>query len=152
MTAEPRPGPPSVTWKQVGPGKFVRVEGGAQSVGPTQPEETVVAAVSAADEGPSVLPLPAPDVAARQDSPDPPATIVDDRGFEAAPGAFESELVTEAYGIAPSAFSPIPSNTASVEAPARNLIEDSAGAAAVPDPAADLGYNKPRHRAEAERF
>jgi len=117
-TALPMTDPLPVVWIQIGPGKFVRVEGGAQAANVAQIEEA-----SARD-------LPTP-VTPDETTPPAPATIeppAELRSFtsprethgEIEPISVSNDGVsgsgTEEYGIAPSAFSLTPSLGSSVEA------------------------------------
>ena len=96
-----------VVWIQVGPGKFVRVEGGIQTVNPTQTEEVVTQAHPAV-EAPAETMLAAPfqiEPLAEQESFASSGYSPDDVEPIPVSSDLTSRLVTEEYGIAPSAFS-----------------------------------------------
>ncbi len=114
-----------VAWVQVGPGKFVRVEGGVQGALPAQVEE-VTTRVDPELETPAEMP---PSTQAESE----PSTELEPF---TSPGIFpgevslnsvsddcDSEPVAEEYGIAPSAFSPATGDDHSLDA----SVDDLAG-------------------------
>ncbi|MFI5454609.1 MAG: hypothetical protein ACHRXM_04080 [Isosphaerales bacterium] len=152
--AEPMPDSPPVTWIQVGPGKFVRIEGSIPAVDQTPTEAVAVGTSPVAD-----VPIPAPPTStvpaaalAAQDPQDPQVTIPGDVGMVVVPDDCVLGSVTEEHGIAPSAFSPAPLATSSVE----GLAHDVSGAVASPEPdpnsMTNLGRKTPRCGADSGRF
>ena len=116
-TAVLTPDSPPVIWIQVGPGKFVRVEGGISAAGTTKAQEVVVDASLAKATpvySPPMSTAPAESLA-EHDPPDTPKTTRGDVGMVFVFEDHASELAIEEYGIAPSAFDPIPLVSRSVE-------------------------------------
>jgi hypothetical protein len=101
------PDSPPVTWIQVGPGKFVRLEGRGQV---TDPTETTLATVGANPDADAPLHVAAAATApaetlAEQDPSTPPETSPGEVGLVLASDDCPGGSNTEEYGIAPSAFS-----------------------------------------------
>jgi len=98
-----------VAWVQVGPGKFVRVEGGVQGADPAQVEESGTR-VDPASELPAEMP-PSTQAETEQSMELEPFTssgiFPGDVGLNSVSDGCDSEPVAEEYGIAPSAFSPV---------------------------------------------
>jgi hypothetical protein len=129
--SEPLTGSPAVSWIQVGPGKFVRVEAGIQALEHVQPDEVAVVA-SAETDVPDQLPPNSTiiaDVPAAQEPLNAVETIAGDVGPVLGSDDGDPDAVTEEYGIAPSAFSPDPPFPSSVEA----LRPDSSEVIAKPE-------------------
>jgi len=129
--AQPMPDPPPVIWIQIGPGKFVRVESSIQAVDQVPVEKVTVGASPATD-----LPIHLPSMStvsaealAAQDPPNPLATMAGDVGMVIVSDDCVAGSVTKEYGIAPSAFSPAPLVTSSVE----GLAHDASGVIANPE-------------------
>jgi len=114
-----------VAWVQVGPGKFVRVEGGIQGADPAQVEE-VTTRVNPESETPAEMP---PFAQAETE----PATEVEpftspgifpgEVGLNSVSDGCDPESVAEEYGIAPSAFSPATGDDLSLDV----FVDDLAG-------------------------
>ena len=150
--AGPVPDTVRVAWIQVGPGKFVRVEGGIQAFDQVQTEEVAA--------GPAVATpvYVAADVNSTRRSAGgarpshPQETISGDEGMVTVSGDSVLGSVTEGIGIAPSAFSPSPPITVLV----KGLVHDVSGVGADPeaDPGsmAKLGGQMPGRGAEPGRF
>ncbi|HKI19139.1 MAG TPA: hypothetical protein VKA15_14730 [Isosphaeraceae bacterium] len=152
--AEPMPDSPPVTWIQVGPGKFVRVEGSIPAVDQTLTEAVTVGASPVADalvHAPPTSTAPAAAQAA-QDPPDPLAMIPGDVGMVVGPDDCVLGSVTEEYGIAPSAFSPAPLATSSVEGLAHDVSGVVASPEANPGSVVNLGRKMPRCGVDSGRF
>jgi hypothetical protein len=149
--AEEQPTSLLVTWKQVGAGRFVRVEGGFSTARPTKPGDTTVAAAPAAEMGTEML-APAPAALPAQDSPDPLASISGDREIIAASSTDALGSLSEEYGIAPSTFSPVPLVAASIEGQPPEMSGGLASANAVPLSLTNRGFSKSRGRETTERF
>ena len=150
--AGPVPDTVRVAWIQVGPGKFVRVEGGIQAFDQVQTEEVAAGpAVATPVYAPLTSTAPA-EVLAAQDLPTPQETISGDEGMVTVSGDSVLGSVTEGIGIAPSAFSPSPPITVLV----KGLVHDVSGVGADPeaDPGsmAKLGGQMPGRGAEPGRF
>jgi hypothetical protein len=115
--AEPTPDSAPVTWIQVGPGRFVRVEGGTPTALKTNAQDVVADAGLETDapvDTPPTVTAPA-DAMAVHDPLDLPVTAPGGVGM-----VFEFEDPTvgpaiEEYGIAPSAFNPTTAAGSSVE-------------------------------------
>ena len=97
-----------VAWVQVGPGKFVRVEGGIQGADPAQVEE-VTTRIDPQSETPAEIP-PSTQVETEPSTELEPFTssgiFPGEVGLNSVSDGCDSEPVAEEYGIAPSAFSP----------------------------------------------
>jgi len=149
---EPMPDSPSVTWIQVGPGKFVRAEGSISAVDQAQTEEVAVGDGPATDAPVHAPPTAPAESLAAQDPPNPLATIPSDVGMVVGSDDSASGSVTEEYGIAPTAFSPAPGARSSVE----GVAHDVSGVVASPEPdsvsMAGLGGKMPRHDLDQGRF
>jgi hypothetical protein len=126
--AEVMPAPPPVAWKQVGPGKFVRVEGGVPPIPQSQTEDAPAAASPAPDTPVDVLVSPPVRGPSAEESSTEPDTCAGDKEIAAESDVGVSVSVPEEYGIAPSAFSPALSVTPFGE----GLAEHLSGALAVP--------------------
>jgi hypothetical protein len=153
-TAEPAPDAAPVTWIRVGPGKFVRGDANNQAVDQAQTED-VIGDVSPAMDVPVQVPLSsaAPVNALIEQGPlGPPEANFGDEGIPVACDDRVLGSVTEEYGIAPSAFSPIAPVSPSVE----GLEHDVSGVAVTPEadlsPLANLGGNTLGHGVEAGRL
>jgi len=115
-----------VAWVQVGPGKFVRVEGGIQGADPVQVEE-VTPRVNPISETLAEAPPSAQAEAEPLMELEPfasPGTFPSEAGLISISDDCVSESVTEEYGIAPSAFSPAMGDNSSVEAAVDDLTGD----------------------------
>jgi hypothetical protein len=96
-----------VAWIQVGPGKFVRVEGGGQTAETTQTDEVetrVLPATATHAEATPAAPVQT-EPSAEPESFTLPGVSPDDVELSSVSDHCVSESVTEEYGIAPSAFS-----------------------------------------------
>jgi hypothetical protein len=113
----PVPEPPPVTWIQVGPGRFVRLEGPVQVSDQTKTAEATGGVSPEADTPVDVAPAaPAPaQVLAGQDPPTPMETSPEDVALVLASDDCSEGSSTEEYGIAPSAFCAAPAVSNSVE-------------------------------------
>jgi hypothetical protein len=116
-TAERAPESPPVTWIQVGPGKFVRVEGGIPAALTPDAQETTVGASLETD-----TPVPAPPVIAAdagavgvQGPPESPVAAPGDVAIVFVSEGPRAGTGIEEYGIAPSAFNPATMATSAVE-------------------------------------
>jgi hypothetical protein len=112
------PGSASVTWIRVGPGKFVRAEGGNEAVDRTQGDidstndHTIVS--GPVRDLPVSLPIDDALVEG-DDSLESPVVNSDDQGGFGGSDDSVTGSVTEVYGIAPSTFDSIRSDSPSVE-------------------------------------
>jgi len=120
---EPVTDPLPVVWIQVGPGKFVRVEGGVQAANEAQTDEALARELPS----PAIPEETTPTAPAKTE---PPAELKSFASPGETPGEIEaisgsddgvSGSGTEEYGIAPSAFSPAPMLESSVEASTLDL-------------------------------
>jgi hypothetical protein len=112
------PASTAATWIRVGPGKFVRAEGGGEAVDQPQGgadslnDHTII--YNSARDSPASLPVD--DALVEGDgSPESPVVNSDDQGKSGAPDDCVMGSVTEVYGIAPSTFDSIRSDPPSVE-------------------------------------
>ncbi len=130
----PESGSVSVTWIRVGPGKFVRAEGGSETVDPAQDGKVSVdhhvVADGFAQELPASLAL-ANSLVAEDYSPESLEQNPGDEGRSVGSEDCMTDMVTEVYGIAPSTFGTITSDLPSVEgleghAPEPGISLDSA--------------------------
>ena len=148
--AELMPVSPSVTWIQVGPGRFIRAEGGIHTVSQVQFEEGAVGTDPETDvpiHPPPILTVPA-ECAAAQEPSSPLATRAG--GVEMVADECVMGSVIEEYGIAPSAFSPAPLVTSLVEDLALSASEVVANPRVDPGSTANLGKTIPWHGVDAE--
>jgi len=114
-----------VAWVQVGPGKFVRVEGGVEGADPAQVEE-----VATRVDPESETPVEVPPSAQAETEPSTklelftsPGIFPGEVGSNSVSDGCDSEPVAEEYGIAPSAFSPVTGDDHSFDA----SVDDLAG-------------------------
>jgi hypothetical protein len=117
VAAEAMPDSAVATWIQVGPGKFVRVEGGMPAADGALAQEVAVG-VSLATDTPEHAPptsTASADALAALDPPDTPETTPGVVGVVFVSDDCALGSVTEEYGIAPSAFRSIPMVNSSVE-------------------------------------
>jgi hypothetical protein len=148
--AEPMPNSPPVTWKQVGPGKFIRIEGGIPVTPQRQVKENVAASASPPDT-PGSEPLPAVSAAGAGDRSSDPFVVRSGDGQHVASDGCLIASVTEEHGIAPSAFSPEQPVASSGQGLPENGTEVLASLRIVPGFMTDLGRKRPRHRLAKER-
>jgi hypothetical protein len=112
------PSSAAVTWIRVGPGKFVRAEGGSEAVDQTQGEldsindHTIIH--SSDQDSPGSLTIDDALVVG-SGSPESPAVDSGDQGRAGGADDCVTGSVTEVYGIAPSTFDSIRSDSPSVE-------------------------------------
>jgi hypothetical protein len=114
-----------IAWVQVGPGKFVRVEGAVQGADPAQVEE-VATRVYPESETPAEVPPSTQAVTEPSTELEPFASagiFPGDAGLNSVSDGCVSELVAEEDGIAPSAFSPAMGDDLSLDA----SVDDLAG-------------------------
>ena len=114
-----------VAWVQVGPGKFVRVEGGVEGTLPAQVEE-VTTRVDPKSETPAEMPPSAQAETEPSTELEPitsPGIFPGAVGLNSVADGCDSEPVAEEYGIAPSAFSPATGDDLSLDA----SVDDLAG-------------------------
>ena len=134
---EPTPSSTPVTWIQVGPGKFVRVEGRVLTAHAAQFQE-VATDVSSETNTPGDVPPALSLLAEPLVEQEPPGTPETTLGVVRSVVESEDRVsgsTVEEYGIAPSAFSATPSALSSVE----HVDDDVPAAAADPGSPADLG-------------
>ncbi len=135
---------PAVTWIQVGPGKFVRVEGRVQDTDQTQTTDATASANPVADAPAHAAPaatVPAETLAGQ----DPTTTLEISPGdvvLDIAPDDCSERPSTEEYGIAPSAFSADSEVSPLVEGRVR-VPGKSAESQADPDPSVNQGERSP---------
>ena len=118
-----------VAWVQVGPGKFVRVEGGVQGADPAQVEE-VATRVDPESETPAELPSSAQvetEVTTELEPFTSAGIFPDDVGLNSVSEGCDSEPIAEEYGIAPSAFSPATGDDHSLDASVDDLAVEVDG-------------------------
>jgi hypothetical protein len=118
--AESMPDPPPVAWKQVGPGKFVRVEGGVPVVPQSKTEDAPADASPALDTPVNGLDSPPNRRPSAEEYSTKPDTCAGNGEIAAESDTGASVTVPEEYGIAPSTFSPALSVTSSGEGPAEH--------------------------------
>jgi len=114
-----------VAWVQVGPGKFVRVEGGVQGADPAQVED-VATRVDPESETPAEMPPSAQAETEPSTELEPfasPGIFSGEVGLNSVSDGCDSEPIAEEYGIAPSAFSPATGDDLSLDA----SVDDLAG-------------------------
>ncbi len=114
-----------VAWVQVGPGKFVRVEGGVQGADSAQVDE-VATRVNPESETPVEMPSSTQAETEPSTELEPftsPGIFPGEVGLNSVSDGCDSEPVAEEYGIAPSAFSPATGDDPSLDA----SMDDLAG-------------------------
>jgi hypothetical protein len=112
------PAPAAVTWIRVGPGKFVRAEGGSEAVDQTRGDtESINDQTITSGSGPDLPTTLVIDDAlvAESGSPESPAVDSGDQGRTGGADDCVTGSATEVYGIAPSTFDSIRSDSPSVE-------------------------------------
>jgi len=116
---EPVLDPPPVAWIQVGPGKFVRVEGGNQFVDTAQIENVTERVESVTETFVGAVPAEAAEAGrlGEQESPESPEIFSGELGLNPVPDHSALGSVVEEHGIAPSAFHVNPQLNASVKRP-----------------------------------
>jgi hypothetical protein len=141
--AELAPDLASVAWIRVGPGKFVRADANSQAVDQAQTEEVVVEAHPATDAPAQELPAPLAltNALVEQDLPDPLEITSGEEERVAVSDDSALGSVTEVYGIAPSAFSSVPSDSLSVEGLEEDVSEVVVTPEADSSPLANLDGN-----------
>ena len=116
--ASSTPASTAVTWIRVGPGKFVRAEGGGEAVDQTQGRANSIddhtTIFDFARDSPASLPT---DDALVEGDSSPESAVVnsDDQGESGGSDDCVMGSVTEVYGIAPSTFDSIPSDSPLLE-------------------------------------
>jgi hypothetical protein len=131
---------PSVTWVRVGPGKFIRADTSVQANVEIQTED-VIAEATPTEDAPAQVPLatwaPAHPLVEEQPPNTPGATHGDEESV-VTPVDRAQDSVTEEYGIAPSAFGPLPQVSLSVEGLEDDLSDTTGAPEAVSGLMADL--------------
>ena len=137
---ESAPGSSSVTWIRVGPGKFVRADTSVTATEQAQTEDMTTGANPATDVPVEMLPaLLAPaNAQAEQTLPCPQETSPGNEEIVISTSDRVQESITKEYGIAPSAFGPVPLTTRLIEGLAHGESEVAIDHEADSNQAADL--------------
>ncbi len=144
----------AVTWIRVGPGKFVRADATSQAIDQSQIEEVVAAVPPATDvsaDTPPVSLAPA-DVLVEQGPLNSSELIPGDEEMVVASDDHVPESVTEEYGIAPSAFVPVPPASVSVEGLKDDVSDLTLAPEADSSLVANLGGNTSWHGKSPRRL
>jgi hypothetical protein len=146
--ADQMPESASVTWIRVGPGKFVRAEGGSEAVDQANGGEISVhdhTVIIESEQDSTALWAPAHTLVVEDGSPESPATNRADRGGTFGSDDCVMDSTTEVYGIAPSTFGSIQSDSPSIKA-----VEPSVTSDADCSPAPDVSNNLLVHGADRQ--
>jgi len=144
----------AVTWIRVGPGKFVRADATSRAIDQFQIEEVVAAVPPATDvsaDTPPVSLAPA-EVLVEQGPLNSSELIPGDDEMVVASDDHVPELVTEEYGITPSAFVPVPPASVSVEGLKDDVSDLTLAPEADSSLVANLGGNTSWHGKSPRRL
>jgi hypothetical protein len=151
--AEQMPESASVTWIRVGPGKFIRAEGGSEAVDQANDGEVSAynhAVIIESDQDSTALWEPAHTLVAEDGSPESPATNCADRGGTFGSDDCVMDSTTEVYGIAPSTFGSIQSDAPSIEDVKPGIPEPGVTSDADCSPAPNVSNNLLAHGADRQ--